>query len=74
MAALDERAVNVNLIESEGRRQPGDRGVSWIARRGDRYRRMGRIRHPLRPLDVGVFSARRKYETARRAGRDCGGG
>lgn len=109
LVAPEEKTVRVKLIESEGRGQVGDRGVSWMARRAgadwlivvaneDAREHMGvevsgltllngsvlqelyspnsvkvsrgEIIARLRPHQVKVYSTSRKFETARRAGRE----
>jgi hypothetical protein len=109
LVAPEDKTVRVKLIESEGRGQVGDRGVSWMARRTatdwlivlaneDAREHMGvevgglallngRTLHELyaadsvkvsrgefiarlQPHQVKVYSTSRKFETARRAGRE----
>lgn len=109
LVAPEDKTVRVKLIESEGRGQAGDRGVSWMARRtatdwlialvnedarahmgvevGGLALLNGRALHELYTGDsvkvsrgeivarltrhqVKVYSTSRKFETARRAGRE----
>lgn len=109
LVAPEDKTVRVKLIESEGRGQTGDRGVSWMARRAgtdwlivlaneDAREHMGvevnglglvngRTLHELytansvkvsrgemiarmMPHQVRVYSTSRKFESARRAGRE----
>jgi hypothetical protein len=109
LVAPEDKTVRVKLIDSKGRSQVGDRGVSWMARRAgadwllvlaneDERAHMGvevsglgllngRTLHELYTADsvkvtrgeiiarllphqVKVYSTSRKFETARRTGRD----